>query len=368
MFSKVTNHSRTKLIAYVLIIIIIVCPLSYSATKTCSLEPSKDLVDDPASQTHKYSRYRPESGSLANSTLHVKDTVWYLSNSKNANPTWENNCTVGDLLTNKYPIGLVGHDYFTFIGGMVVGEVPQHSERRPTYCNSAAVTVQKSTNTSIQNIRIDGVWDAVRFERDASNFSLESSWISNVRDDCVENDQVKSGKIIDVLFDGCFVGISVAPGNIEKYTNLDVPAVVELDKVLMRMKAYPHRKSQDHLLEETHGYPFKGSKLNPSFIINNSVFALEVDSFEGLGRWTSVIDNTIECNNNIILWMSNVKLPEYLNSFPSCYKVIIGERAISIWKQLKSNWINCHSDIQRLDDDPVSDIDSCVSEIILSDL
>ena len=42
-------------------------------------------------------------------------------------------------------------------------------------------------------------------------FVLRNAYISNVRDDCVENDVLSGGLIEDSLFDGCYMGLSVDP-------------------------------------------------------------------------------------------------------------------------------------------------------------
>ena len=74
--------------------------------------------------------------------------------------------------------------------------------------NNAGVRFENA-GVTVENVRIDDVADGIRPV--AGPFVIRGTWLSYIRDDCVENDHVQPGLIDDSLFDGCYVGISERP-------------------------------------------------------------------------------------------------------------------------------------------------------------
>ena len=47
----------------------------------------------------------------------------------------------------------------------------------------------------------------------ANDWTVQHVWGAYVRDDCIENDLLLTGRVYDSLFDGCFTGISTRPSS-----------------------------------------------------------------------------------------------------------------------------------------------------------
>jgi hypothetical protein len=314
------------------------------------------------SKSYGLDQFRPSPGTYSNKTVDATGASFTVANSKNSNPTWSYRCDKGSLRTNLYPLNLDRHNNIVFRGGRVDSNVPQGSEWSPTYCNSAAVIVLDSDKAVIDGTRVMGAWDGVRFARQSDNFTLRDAWLSNVRDDCLENDQLRSGRIVDTLFDGCFIGISLDPGRNSDMGNQRYNHKVVLDGVLMRLEAYPYRKSKSHSLRQTHGHIFKGHDWSPSVEVVNSVFAYEAVPFAAEGRLTKVLGRMTQCANNYALWLSDKALPSFFSRFPSkCFTVLRGQAARDKWAQARRNWIDCHSTNVRGSGDDSSVASRCSS-------
>ena len=225
-----------------------------------------------------------------------------------------------------------------------------------TYCNSAAIGIRESPNATVQAVRVHRSWDAVRFSKESPDFILTGSWISYARDECVENDQLKSGIIQDTLFDGCFYGISMDPAqNLPPASSTE--EILVLDRVIMRMATYLAR---GRLVQ---GVPFKAHPSSPKLRIFNSVFAFDHSHVVGLRRLARAWNKTIECKNNILLWMVSEPFPPNFPPPPKCFRILKGDEAMTSWARLRDNWINCHPDIDRLHNDPVSRSEDCRKEL-----
>src|SRR4030095_2635249 len=102
-------------------------------------------------------------------------------------------------------------------GGEIWGEVSQTGEWATTYNHMATgFRVSDSPNTTISNFHIDGTWDGIRFIPDdtlnvsngnSNGWLVEDVWLSNIRDDAIENDFAATGTVGDCLFEGGFAGL-----------------------------------------------------------------------------------------------------------------------------------------------------------------
>jgi hypothetical protein len=191
-------------------------------------------------------------------------------------------------------------------------------------------------------MRMNLVWDGIRFDKGSPDFNVTQVWMTNVRDDCIENDHLLDGTIRDSLFDGCFAGISVATIDDNK-----ARPTVKVSDVLLRMQEYPYRGKMGHAM------PIKIKVGGPKFAIKDSIFAVSTDNLIG-GKHAPVMWNTVtECSNNTLLWLGEGDLPEIYGDVPDCFEVISGETAHQVWAKARADWIAEHPDIPRLEGDPV---------------
>lgn len=284
----------------------------------------------------------------ANTTIDARQSSFVVANSKNTNPTQSATCSSGNLTTNPYPIQLRDSSGIAFVGGIINGQVPQSSDWAYTYCNSATIGIWNSPNAIVDGLRASRGWDGFRFNDGTTNWKLTNSWVSEYHDDCIENDEGRTGLIKDVLFDGCYMGLSMAPGTSES------GAVVTLDGVLLKMKSY--------LTEGVvgNGSPFKfDEETTAQLVIKNSIIAYDSSTLISVRRTGRAWNKVKECSNNQLLWMSDAEMPSDYPTPPSCFQIVKGQAARDLWQKARTNYINCHPLLKRLSTDPVSDSTKC---------
>lgn len=285
------------------------------------------------------------------SVFDLRGAEFQIVNSRNSDPTPSRDCDVGEIPVNRYPLAFVKSKDVEVSGGLFRGQVPLLSDWRATYCNSAAVRFEDSPNATITGMRVRKSWDAVRFSGKSAGFLLAESWISATRDDCVENDYLLAGAIRDTLFDGCFSGISIQDPDGERRPKKG--KVLKLRDVLLRMQSMPYKG------EIRHALPIKTNGVGPKIDVKNSVFAIESLPMIGDHHMKAMWRLIGDCKNNKLLVLgSRIKRSE-LRGLPDCFKLIQGSAAREEWQQVRQNWIDCHADIERFSNDPVSRPANC---------
>jgi hypothetical protein len=276
-------------------------------------------------------------------TIDARNASFLVANSRNSEPSAVMGCDEGTLPVNRYPLVIRDCPGVRFIGGRFNGQVPQTSDWRDTYCNSAAVLVRGETaNATIEGVRARRCWDGIRFTEGAGGFHLKGSWLSEIRDDAVENDYLLSGTVEDCLFDGCFSGISVDPAkNDRDGTN----EVVHIDGSLIHMHAYLAKG------EITHQTPVKAVDQSPRLRITGSVFALAAANMRGFHRLERTWRLAIECRDNMLLWLPDEPMPFEFPMPPSGFRVLKGIDARRYWDKARLHWITAHQDVARFTDE-----------------
>lgn len=286
--------------------------------------------------------------------LDGRQTSFIVANSKNSHPTANKDCTRGSDPVNPYPLSVSDAGNIAITGGVFLGRVPQASDWRYTYCNSAAVHVRRSPNVVVDGIRIAGAWDGIRASVGSPDLLLKNSWISDVRDDAVENDYLYSASVEDTLIDGSFQGISVkASGAGVRY---GTHATLALSGVLLRLREYPYRG------QSWFGALTKNGAMPPAIQISNSVVAID---YRGGATWPDYWSRSwskvVRSRNNIFLWLSDQPIPATFPLPPkaSGFTVLSGDQARKLWARAKQNWIDCHPAIARMPSDPASNVRRC---------
>ena len=335
---------------------------------------------DVTAPTNSYAQYQLPV--LANATLFdARGEQFELYWSKNTDPLGL--CSVGPLPVNVYPIrnsGVAnGIAYGTqdarWLGGLILGDISMQFDRRlydtAPYCNSASwlSTSNVSVGQEIRQVRIDRAWDAIRISGDNCKLTvglcddvIDEVWLSNVRDDCIENDDFSGLVLTDSLLDGCFAGIS-ATNSCASCPSPRPHDVIQVDGVLMRLQGFPYTYDADGptgpgglAMTMHHIGPFKiYPALGPSVVIHDSVIAFEYYDGTRYASWAEGWGRIASCSNNYLLWMPDTPfpLPEGTTAYPpSCFTILKGAAARVFWEQHKADWIAAHPTIQRAPGDP----------------
>ena len=256
---------------------------------------------------------------------------------------------------NRYPVDIEDSPGVAFFGGLIIGDISQTADWNVVYCNSAAVTVRGGSKPSIRDVRIIRPWDGVRVSENetgvSDNFLIERIWISEGRDDCMENDKMLSGDVRDMLCES-FAGISMADNELTESAKTEAT----FDGILIRTLPYLYEG------RTTSAGAFKHSEFHMKKRVYNSVLAMEAahscdpaseDCYAGTPsrQW----DNITDCRNNLFIWISDEPIPEEVGTPPDCFRVVTGAKdGAALWERIKRNWIDCHPDIRRASGDPIS--------------
>lgn len=200
--------------------------------------------------------------------------------------------------------------------------------------NAAGVYSKLSQGTIIQNWDIDRSWDGIRVTSAVnSDFMINNVLITNNRDDSIENDDGLSGLVSNSLFDGTFVGISLADTGTADKTD----EVVMFDNVLIRMESYLYNT------KVTHQSIFKTEEnKSPALSLRNCVFAIDDINHEGQGRLEIAWANVIDSQNNYFLNLSDELLSNVPGGYPmppAGFTVLEGAAARAYWDTAKSDWL-----------------------------
>jgi hypothetical protein len=253
-----------------------------------------------------------------------------------------------------------------WVGGYVHTNKPwdaswdDHKDLEGPTRNSAAIS-NASTGMTVTRLHYFNIHDGMRTSS-AFNWVAEHNWGEYVRDDCIENDHLHSGRVYDSLFDGCYTGISTRPSSSD--TDSDgAGALVELDSVLLRLQAmpYPYSWETKRGVIDADGNPYNGSGIpyghghffkitdvdrNPHFSIKNSTFLavhLTTPSHFDFPP-DSLID---ECQNNTIIWLGPGSYPGKLptQKFLNCFEIVTGQEGRDLWRQKVIDWHARHPDV-----------------------
>lgn len=279
----------------------------------------------------------------AKAIIDARTASFTIASSKNPYPNAILGCDVGWLPVNRYPVVIRNCPAARFIGGRFNGEVSLTSDREHSYCNSAALLVRDGTaKATVESVRVRRCWDGIRFSEGSKGFCLKGSWLSEVRDDAVENDYLVSGIIEDCLLDGCFAGISLDPGSRDRDGTRET---VTIDRLLLRMHGYLADG------EVTHQAPIKADELSPKLKITGSVFALSAANMRGSRRLERAWQKITESRDNTLLWLSDEPLPSGLQQLPGGFSVLAGAAAREYWNKARQGWIDAHPDVPRFSDE-----------------
>lgn len=270
-----------------------------------------------------------------------------------------------DFLNNKEKWGMITvigspKDIdMCWIGGYVYTNKPwdaswsDHKDLYGPTRNSAAINITTADMT-VTGLHYFNVHDGVR-ANDAFNWVVEHNWGEYIRDDCVENDHLHSGRIYDSLFDGCYTGISTRPTKSDIISN-GAGELVELDQVLLRLQAMPHPYDWETKkgVIDADGNPYNGSGIpyghgaffkitdtdrNPHFRIKNSVFL--ATHLTAPSKFDFPPESLIDvCENNTIIWLGPGPFPGKLpnQKFPNCIKIVTGQEGLELWRERVIDW------------------------------
>jgi hypothetical protein len=238
--------------------------------------------------------------------------------------------------SNRYPLALGGGADVCLAGGKVQGNYDRELSWETMHKTNNAGVAFKSPAT-VEGIRIDNVTDGIRPEGKGP-FTIRRTWLSYIRDDCVENDHLQGGVIEDSLFDGCYVAISERPTKAILRHGVDGrDDLLTIRGSLLRLQPMPGPR-HGGASERGNGVFFKWNKLATKLALYDNVFMAETVAQDGT-KHMRIPERLVGCANNTMVWLGPGEYPAPL---PDCFKVT---KERSTWDKAVRDWRQRHPDV-----------------------
>lgn len=202
------------------------------------------------------------------------------------------------------------------VGGELHGTIDpaQTWEHYHEDANASCVKLVAIDWSQIRDTRCDGVEDGFRPQEGTPNsnrtrFFISGTHLSNVADDCLENDYVLGGVLFDNLWESCFTGISERPSSGRSWTPPAGETLV-VDHMLIGLRSMPHASSKGTGPNSL----FKWSSSGDKVVIKCSVFYVHARSVNGadsmaLPPGTVVDDSACPARPSTIVWTGGGSYP-----------------------------------------------------------
>jgi hypothetical protein len=324
---------------------------------------SKVLRTDDGALGQQY-RPNPVGPGEENTIIDARAKSWLFRSTSGSGAI----CSAQGAPNLDYPVNLEHYPGGCAAGGTIFGAVNPAWVWQDAYCNGAAVRVASSENFLLENWRIDRAWDGIR--PSSAGSIIRDVWLSNTRDDCLEQDTLEGFTLTDALLDGCHAGISASkkdvtpPGANGRTTSLD--------RVLIRLEARPFISDTGERVSISNVfYKTSDNSAWPALSVKNSIFAADYISPTNSDPWQrqwAAMAAAGDCENNAFLYLGNNYTVETLPShvrplahggdLPACFTTVLaGADARVYWETHKRRFIREKTGvIPRMPGDPADRI------------
>jgi len=238
---------------------------------------------------------------------------------------------------HAYPILLNSPGSICWLGGRVEGNENQETTPWTIYASRKPISLF-SPNSVIQNSRLINYGDAIIIKEGADNFVLRSLYVTDMHDDCVENDQQLAGTIDDSLLDGCYMAFSTRTSS----SDTDVDGSGNLYTIKDSL-IYVKEMSIGYGGEPGNGAFFKYNSHDdrgPDIALHNNIFRIDEAPHVTSQGLIPQLGKLVDCSNNTMIWLGNGDFPlENDQTLPDCFTLT---NDVSLWENAKSDWLKAH--------------------------
>ena len=181
----------------------------------------------------------------------------------------------------------------------------------------------------VDGLRVDNVEDGLAPFGDG--FLGRNLYFTFIRDDCIENDAIAGGHVLDSLFDGCYMGLSERPPKDFTPSTAPTDETFTMDGVLLRLQPMPNEESPDALGS---GQLFKWSEWANQLVLRNCIFLVEQESSNG--RQAMQFPQGTSAENVTLVWTGPGAYPGPL---PAGVTVT---RDRGVWDAARAAWLLRH--------------------------
>jgi hypothetical protein len=229
------------------------------------------------------------------------------------------------------------------LGGIVLGraEDSQPWELYHSDYNAACVKIIARGWGQVRGLRCDNVEDGIRPEESTGNANdaaiyVSGTYLTRIRDDCLENDFTLGGLLQDSLWEECNTGISERPAGGASWTS-PPSETLTLDHMLIGLYQTPHEKNGPTTGENA---LFKWSSSANHLVIKCSLFKVDARSLNGTDSMAvppgTVVDDS-QCRDqpSTIVWLGGGRYPA-----PTAGMRVVTDR--SVWTDAVAAWKAAH--------------------------
>lgn len=256
---------------------------------------------------------------------------------------WDGTDTAGRPV--NWPLGFDGTGPACWYGGRYQGvwdDTNANVTWGNTYHHAGAMNIRMG-NFLAEGFRADNQGDGITMTHAGATFHIRGVHLSNMHDDCVENDALYSGITEDSFFNGCYSGFSADSHN-DSSNGSNNTWLIENN--LLRMKPFPTVHRVSYFTDRgcslpNHMHIFKGwwrpASPGPKVVLKNNIFKFDIrpcDTYPVIPPGMPLA----QCSNNIIVYTGPGNFPQPI---PPCFTIT---RDASVWNNAVTKWKQTHPD------------------------
>ena len=240
-----------------------------------------------------------------------------------------------DLST--YPINLDGEAArLCWLDGEVYGSIPESMTWEDAHdLNQPCIRIVATEWMVVEGLRCDNTDDGLRPREVGTGANdvamlIKGTYLTRIRDDCLENDGIIGGLLQDNLWDGCNTGISERPSDAQGSFDQPAGETLVLDRMLIGLAITPHEDGPGE------NALFKWSDSANDLVIRCSIFKVDAISLNGPeameipGR---IDDRRCPDRPTTLVWLGGGTYPGRLPSgITVTSDIAVWDAAVTEWK------------------------------------
>jgi hypothetical protein len=222
-----------------------------------------------------------------------------------------------------------------WLGGEVVGSIPEDMTWEDAHdLNQPCIRLIAAEWMVVDGLRCHNTDDGLRpreTNTGAQNvaMTLEDTYLTHIRDDCLENDGIIGGVLRDGLWDGCNTGISERPSQGQGSFPQPPGETLTLDHMAIGLEISPHERGPGE------NALFKWSPSANELVIRCSIFKVNAVSLNGPEAMDipGVIDDSgCPGQPTTLVWLGGGPYP---GAMPAGMEVTAD---VGVWNAAVSDW------------------------------
>jgi hypothetical protein len=227
------------------------------------------------------------------------------------------------------------------VGGTVLGQADAGLSWTVLHdqYNAACIKIVATDWMHVSGLRCDNVEDGIRPAESGVNANntqirVSGTYLSHIRDDCIENDYTVGGVLSDSLWESCNTGISERPSQGRSWATPSSETLT-LDHMLIGLYPTPHVENGQQVIGEN--ALFKWSTSGNHVVIRCSTFKVDSVSLNGRGAMsmppgTVVDDSQCPGNPSTLVWLGGGAYPGWTAGMRVVGDPRVWTGAVSAWK------------------------------------